>query len=65
MNEQTPLTDEQRGALESMLRAGHVTGVTSVYWELIDAMGDDAAPNKDQISSWMRERPELQKSAEW
>ena len=60
VNEQTPLTDEQRGALESMLRAGHVTGVTSVYWELIDSMGDDAAPNKDQISVWMRERPEVQ-----
>ena len=60
VNEQTPLTDEQRGALESMLRAGRVTGVTSVYWDLIDSMGNNAAPNKDQISVWMRERPEVQ-----
>ena len=39
VNEQTPLTDNQRDALESMHEAGRVTGVTSVYWELIDSMG--------------------------
>ena len=50
VNEQTPLTDEQRGALESMLRAGHVTGVTSVYWELIDSMGNNAAPQGPDFS---------------
>ena len=61
VNEQTPLTDNQRDALESMHEAGRVTGVTSVYWELIGSMGDDA-PSKDQISVWMRERPEIQKS---
>ena len=61
VNEQTPLTDNQRDALESMHKAGHVTGVTSAYWELIDSMGGDA-PSKDQISVWMRERPEIQKS---
>ena len=43
-----------------MLRAGHVTGVTSLYWELIGSMGNNAAPSKDQISVWMRERPEVQ-----
>ena len=61
VNEETPLTGKQRDALQSMLNAGHVTGVTSVYWELIGSMGDDA-PSKDQISVWMRERPEIQKS---
>ena len=61
VNEETPLTDEQRDALGSMLERGHMTGVTTAYWALIDAMGDDA-PTKDQVAKWMRERPELQKS---
>ena len=38
VNEETPLSDKQRDALESMLKGGHVTGVTSVYWELIGSM---------------------------
>ena len=38
VNEATPLSDEQRGALESMLEGGHVAGITSVYWELIGSM---------------------------
>ena len=61
VNEQTPLSDEQRDALESMLKSGHVAGVTSVYWALIGVMGK-GAPNKDQISKWMREHPEVQTS---
>ena len=61
VNEQTPLADEQRDALESMLERGHMTGVTTVYWALIDAMGG-GAPTKDQVAKWMRERPEIQKS---
>ena len=61
VNEQTPLSDEQRDALESMLKSGHVAGVTSVYWALNGVMGKDA-PKKYQISKWMRERPEIQKS---
>ena len=61
VNEETPLTDEQRDALGSMLERGHMTGVTTAYWALIGAMGDDA-PTKDQVAKWMRERPELQKS---
>lgn len=60
VNEETPLSDEQRDALEGMLEGGHVTGVTSAYWALIGSMGN-GAPNKDQISVWMRERPEIQK----
>ena len=60
VNEKTPLSDEQRDALEGMLEGGHVTGVPSVYWALVDSTGD-GAPNKDQISVWMRERPEIQK----
>ena len=31
VNEQTPLADEQRDALESMLERGHMAGVTTVY----------------------------------
>lgn len=61
VTEETPLTDEQRDALESMLERGHMTGVTAVYWTLRDDMGDDA-PAKDQVAKWMRERPEIQKS---
>ena len=34
--------------------------MTSAYWALIGSMGN-GAPNKDQISVWMRERPEIQK----
>ena len=37
VNEQTPLADEQRDALESMLKSGHVAGVTSVHW--IETLG--------------------------
>ena len=61
MNEQTPLADEQNDALESMLEHGHMTGVATVYWALVDAMGG-GAPTKDQVAKWMRERPEIQKS---
>ena len=61
VNENTPLVDKQRDALESILKRRHTTGVTAVYWALTGAMGDDA-PKKDQISKWMRERPEIQKS---
>ena len=39
VNEETPLTDEQRDALGSMLERGHMTGVTTAYWALIDAIG--------------------------
>ena len=46
VNEQTPLVDEQRDALESMLKSGHVPGVTSVYWALIGVMGKDARPKR-------------------
>ena len=55
VNEQTPLADEQRDALESMLERGHMTGVATVYWALIDAMGG-GAPTKDQVAKWMRAR---------
>ena len=61
VNEKTPLVEKQRDALESILERGHVTGVTAVYWALIGAVGG-AAPAKDQIAKWMRERPELQKN---
>ena len=39
VNEETPLTGKQRDALQSMLDAGHMTGVTTAYWALIDAIG--------------------------
>ena len=61
VNEETPLSDEQRDVLESMLKSGHVAGVTSVYWRYGEGRAqqgpdfevDERAPrNTKQNAEW-------------
>ena len=59
--EDLPLSEEQRLALQKVKDDGHMTGVSSVYWHLIDVMGDDA-PTKKHVSDFMRTVPEVQVS---